>query len=439
MLVLPEDFKDQMKSMLGSDFNSFEHSLTKAAPTSIRLNLNKTNPEDYKSLSSVDWCPHGFYLDERPKFSLDPSFHTGSYYVQEASSMILDHILHQLDIPNQALAIDLCAAPGGKSTILADHMHKINGTLIANEVIRSRTKVLHENLVKWGYSHQIVTNSDSKYFTKTGVKADVVLLDAPCSGEGLFRKDSKAISHWSLDHVKHCSLRQQRIIKDGLALLKDGGYLIYSTCTYNEYENDKQISACCLESDVELVDLKTPVDWNVKKTEGGLRLFPHFIKGEGLFISVLQKTRQNTNQKSQRTNTSTRHKISKKEWATLESWVNHLNHNNIYKYQDQMIHYTGKISIEKLKGIRIYSYGRIIGRPVSNGFRPNPQWALSVNISDSLHKVELNEEMALNAIQHAIIPAVEKSSSWLLLTYKSNGLYFAKEHKANYKIQYPKF
>jgi 16S rRNA C967 or C1407 C5-methylase (RsmB/RsmF family) len=245
MIQLPLDFKQRMQAQLGAvNFALFEESLNAPTPVSIRLNPTKLKKE--LPLEKVAWAEQGYYLKERPLFVADPLWHAGAYYVQEASSMALEQAFKKIKELNngQLSLLDLCAAPGGKSTHIASLLNE-NDVLVSNEVIRTRVPVLNENLTKWGFPNIIITNSDSKDFEHCGEVFDVIVVDAPCSGEGLFRKDENAVNEWSTANAEMCSLRQKRIVDQIINCLKPGGFIIYSTCTYNPNENELQVKNLC--------------------------------------------------------------------------------------------------------------------------------------------------------------------------------------------------
>lgn len=200
MISLPPAFTERMQQLLGNESETFFQALVSESPTSIRLNPKKTANTDlpFPELLSrqVPWCSNGYYLKERPSFTSDPLLHGGAYYVQEASSMFLQVVLQQITGDTPLRVLDLCAAPGGKSTLLASNLPK-DSLLVSNEVIKSRASILKENIIKWGYDHIVVTNSDPNRFTGMKGAFDMILVDAPCSGEGMFRKDEKAITEWS--------------------------------------------------------------------------------------------------------------------------------------------------------------------------------------------------------------------------------------------------
>ncbi len=278
-----------MKALLGDEWPAFLNSFSLPAQVSIRLNPLK--PAALQG-NKVPWCSLGLYLPERPVFTLDPLFHAGAYYVQEASSMFLEQFIRQLHLGDKPLRIlDAAAAPGGKSTHLLSLMHP-ESLLVCNEVIQSRVPVLKENLTRWGYPNTIITSNDPADLGKLRGFFDVIVLDAPCSGEGLFRKDPSAVKHWSPANVQHCAHRQQRIIRNLWPALKQHGILIYSTCTYNKIENEEIISPWIEERAAEAVTLEVPAEWNIVRSSvstPGYRFYPHRVKGEGFFITALRK------------------------------------------------------------------------------------------------------------------------------------------------------
>ena len=292
-IKLPETFKQRMQSSLGdADFQLYCESFEQPVPVSLRINPLKWHEKP--GLQPVLWSQTGYYLPERPLFACDPLWHSGAYYVQEASSMFLEHVVRSIfqeEMPE--IVLDLCGAPGGKATHLSSIMDG-KGLLVANEVIRSRAVVLAENLRKWGQPNVVVTNNDPSHFAAIEGFFDLIVTDAPCSGEGMFRKNNAAINEWSESNVKLCADRQQRIISDVWAALKPGGILIYSTCTFNEAENEDNTFKFISNNEAESIKIDVPDQWNVVEThkEGvfGYRFFPHHVKGEGFFITAMRKT-----------------------------------------------------------------------------------------------------------------------------------------------------
>ena len=283
-------------------FERYLHSFEEDVPVSIRLNPMKMSEGRWKMEDAVPvpWCRNAYYLAKRPNFTFDPLFHAGCYYVQEAASMFLDEVLRQLlpaRLPNReglGVSLDLCAAPGGKSTLLRSAL-PADCVLYSNEPIRNRASILLENVTKWGYKNHHVTNLYPHDYRKSKMKFDLILCDVPCSGEGMFRKDEATISEWSPQNVEKCWQLQREIVSDAWECLGDGGILIYSTCTFNTKENEENIRWMLSEFDAEVVPIETKPEWNIT---GSLlsgfdapvyRFIPGITRSEGLFMCVLRK------------------------------------------------------------------------------------------------------------------------------------------------------
>ena len=299
-MQLPASFVDYARALLGeAEYNRFSTALLEdEQPVSIRLNPQKWDNSPFSILHSplkeVPWATGACYLDQRLTFTFDPLFHAGGYYVQEASSMFVEQAVRRY-LPERAVAVlDLCAAPGGKSTHLRSLL-PAGSLLVANEVMRNRVQVLAENLTKWGHPDVVVTNSDPAEFTSLEHLFDCILTDVPCSGEGMFRKDETAIGEWSPENVDLCWQRQRRILKDIWSCLKPGGLLVYSTCTYNTKENEENVRWIRDGLGAEVLSLDVPAGWGIT---GNLlagedfpvyRFLPHKTQGEGFFLAVLRK------------------------------------------------------------------------------------------------------------------------------------------------------
>ncbi len=289
--MLPLDFIDSMYTRLGTELDAFCQSL--ALPPTVSIRLNDKVPAGRIDILQADaaqqrvpWSSTGYYLSSRPQFTLDPLLHAGCYYVQEASSMFLEHVLRQF-VSRDAVALDLCAAPGGKSTILSQYLQ--DGLLVSNEVVRQRVFVLSENMQKWGNGNTVVTyNKVSDFARKLPNLFDCMLVDAPCSGEGMFRKDEQAQQQWTLKLVEQCAERQRDILREAWGALKPGGILIYSTCTFNEEENEKVVRYVVDELGATVLPVDIDPKWGI--TQGlGCHFYPHKTRGEGLYMCVLRK------------------------------------------------------------------------------------------------------------------------------------------------------
>lgn len=291
-MELPKTFVETTQAILEADYEAFQQALLTEPSVSVRLNTQR-GVQLRLHVDAVAWCPTGYYLNERPSFTFDPLFHAGVYYVQEASSMFLSQVI-RTQVQHPVVALDMCAAPGGKSTLLCDTLPK-GSLLVTNEYVRSRSQILAENITKWGNPNVFVTNNGAESFAALGPTFDFVLVDAPCSGEGMFRKDEVAIQEWSPSSVWQCVERQRSILSDVWQALKPGGLLVYSTCTFNLQENEGNVK--WLQDTFQAQVLPVPVEdsWGII---GSLaedfnapvyRFMPHKTRGEGLFMTVLKK------------------------------------------------------------------------------------------------------------------------------------------------------
>ena len=288
--ALPEAFIDRMRQQLGTEAESFFQAHQRDTPTSILKNPIKPVQGLIQEADQVPWNEHGAYLQERPSFIRDPLYQAGLYYSQEASSMVIGQVIEQHPFDHAPVCLDLCAAPGGKSLVLLNALQG-KGFLISNEIHRSRANILDENLLKWGHSNSAVTQSDAKVIAQLGARFDLILIDAPCSGEGMFRKDIVAIQEWTPGHVKACAIRQQGILEDIMPALKEGGILIYSTCAYSPEENEEMHGYLMRNG---MLPLKVEMDPNwgftaISAEKNAYQAFLHKVKGEGFFFSAYRK------------------------------------------------------------------------------------------------------------------------------------------------------
>lgn len=297
---LPEEFLKQMKQLLVKDYDKFCQAMNGTPETSIKINRRKCNDVKelgYENLQPVKWCSSGFYLQERPLFTANPLLHAGVFYVQDASSMIYEEVIHKimptlLDTSSRPRILDLCAAPGGKTTSIINSLPD-DSFVVANEYVPQRASILRENLIKWGYPNIAITNSPTKDICALQEMFDLIAVDAPCSGEGMMRKDDTAVNQWGYGLQNQCVSLQREILKDAYKALKPGGILIYSTCTFNRKENEENAEFITNELQMFPLDLDFPEQWGIGRgidTEiPCYRFMPHITRGEGLFLAVFRK------------------------------------------------------------------------------------------------------------------------------------------------------
>lgn len=294
MSAFPEDFVRQMEDTLGSGAAArLIEALQEPSPVSIRY--NDGSHHHFADGGKVAWCASGRYLQPpRPAFTFDPLFHAGDYYVQEASSMFIEQAYRRITAEEQPRRVlDLCAAPGGKSTLWRSLLPELS-LLVANEPLRPRAAVLAENMQKWGHPDVVVTSAWPAAFQALPAYFDVIAADVPCSGEGMFRKDAGAVGEWSLQNVAQCAARQRDIIRDVWPALRPGGFLVYSTCTFNRQEDEENVRFICQELGAEPVRIDVPEEWGIEGDTAGTDLpvyhfFPHRARGEGFSWLCFEK------------------------------------------------------------------------------------------------------------------------------------------------------
>ena len=294
-MQLPQAFISYTADLLGAErWECFLQSLHTPPATSIRFNPWKYRGGPlFSSLEPVPWCRQGYWLKERPNFTLDPLFHAGVYYVQEAGSLFLDHVLRDY-VSSPVLALDLCAAPGGKSTLMRAALPE-ESVLVSNEPDRRRANILLENMLKQGHPDVLVTHNSAADFQKTDWQFDLILTDVPCSGEGLFRREEKAVSEWNLANVHYCQQRQRQILQDIWPCLLAGGLLVYSTCTFNTLENEENVRFIAEELGAEVLPVSVRPEWKITGSllqgweQPVYRFIPGTTHSEGLFMAILRK------------------------------------------------------------------------------------------------------------------------------------------------------
>jgi len=421
-MVLPIQFIERTRQVLNDEYPAFENALDTVSPTSIRLN-NKTDyqPDGEK----VSWCESGCYLNERPLFTADPLLHAGAYYVQEASSMFLYQAVIQY-FAKADRVLDLCAAPGGKSTLLSQSL-SASSLLVSNEIVRQRAQILAENMTKWGNPNVVVTNNAAADFTQLKHYFDAIVVDAPCSGEGMFRKDANAINEWSVENVMNCVIRQREILNDVWDALKPGGVLVYSTCTYNREENEENVAWICNELGAQCIQLNN-VDENIVATDGGYRFYPHKVRGEGFFISVIRK--EDGNLQTPKFRIQPDKNAKKIESNVLPIQIIEPDIYVFYNIDNKIIAFNNK-QINELLFIRAKFNCLMAGVELfevkGKDFIPAHQLALLKILDKSTcTNVEVDYKTAIAYLKREAISLPEANIGYLLITYKSLALGWVK-------------
>lgn len=396
--------------------------------TSIRINPLK--PFSHQHSDRVEWWDEGFYLPQRPIFTLDPAFAAGAYYVQEASSMFVGWLTERLELPDNPMVLDLCAAPGGKTTLLSSIVGQ-SGVVVANETIRARASILAQNVQKWGDGNTVVTSADAASFGNLGALFDLVLVDAPCSGEGMFRKDPAAREEWSVDNVAKCAARSRRIVGDVWDSLSQGGYMIYSTCTFNRHENEHNASWIVRELGGEIVNFDNIPDGIVRNEGGGYNFYPHMVRGEGFYACVVRKT-SSSPLKAGKTN-----KITPKfgDRYTLRPMLYVEQSGSLYAYSTALY-----AMVEKLRSARIFMLyaGVELGVEIRGELKPAHSLALSPLVRPDLWpRASMELSQAIEYLRKGVVDASCLADGLNMICYDGLPLGFAKRIGARVNNMYP--
>jgi len=437
----PVPFTTRLKDQFGAEAALLLDSLTLSSPISLRINTARLRLPD--SLEKVPWCSSGYYLPERPQFTLDPLLHAGAYYVQEASSMFLEQAVRQsIDLGEPLRVLDLCAAPGGKSTLLAS-LIGADSLLVSNEVIRSRAEILAENLTKWGKPNVIVTNNDPRDFERLEGFFDMIVVDAPCSGEGLFRKDPEAMNEWSESSAAMCSERQRRILMDVWPALKPGGVLIYSTCTYNPAENEENIQWLSTQTDISPVDVDVAADWGVRtvdcgKNITGYQFMPHLTKGEGFFLCAVRKE-EGVEWQAGRKDKFPLQTAGKAEAVEAGKWL--LGERDLVLHQENLLAFPTDSRTAwgaVIQQLRIVQAGVLVAELKKKNLVPAHSLALSDIIdTKAFAEWELNLEEALKYLRKEEWPIDREKDGWQLMTFQGLALGWIKRIGTRFNNYYP--
>ena len=462
-MELPLEFREYAADALGEEIAGELCSNIESCEelTSVRVNPLKGGSlsgafsgESYMQVSPVQWSGLGHYISPRPVFTLDPLFHAGGYYVQEASSMYMELVRDAIEkhyaggngaaeesfFAQKLEALDLCAAPGGKSTHLASLIGS-DSLLVSNEVIKSRAVILADNIAKWGADNVVVTNNDPADFGAFAGHFNLIVVDAPCSGEGLFRKEPEAVKEWSPANVNLCAQRQQRILADIWPAMAPGGYLVYSTCTYNKYENDGNLAFLRDEFGAEIVELPLPEGSGIIRTPmGGAQFVPGRVKGEGQFMAIVRKSPEDEvvyasggkrNKKGG--------KEGKKGAVQFEKGCNYLPSGYKKILQGDLVKGYRESLYERIKfveeNLRVVLSGIAMATKKGKDYIPHADFALQGVVADmvaanslpaGIAAVEVGREDALKFLAKEPVVLPDAPLGYVLLVYGGLGLGFVK-------------
>lgn len=434
---LPIDFISNIEKKFDKDASIFIEALSNEQYPSIRFNPSKKCNLEWEG-KNIDWENNAIQLNEKPSFIFDPMWHAGAYYVQESSSMFIGEIFDQLYTTNQPTKVlDLCAAPGGKSTHLLSKM-KGEGLLISNEILPKRNAILRENIQKWGYENVVITQNKPIDFQKIPSFFDLILIDAPCSGEGLFRKNPNATTEWSQTNVDNCSYRQQSILEDILPCLANSGYLIYSTCTFETKENENQIDFLVEKHDLESVVLDIEKFKNITiantKNGSGYYFLPNNVEGSGFFVAVFRK--KGIPYQSKLIAKSSSNTLFS-DWLKMDEKFSILEKNNRHFIYPSMFFNT----IQQLfQNLYVTYLGIEIGEFKANKLIPAHPLALSHMVKPDFSFIEVDKKNALNYLKCLSFEPMYQSDykGWVLVKYMHLNIGWAKLIEGRINNYFPK-
>lgn len=439
------DFLSSLDGVIGFEKEAFIEAHTSHPPVSLRINPEKTFDVDEVFanpgiIGKVPWCNDGVYLKSRPVFTLEPLLHAGSFYVQEASSMFIDYAIHAVFSSRKNLkALDLCAAPGGKTTLLASS--PFFDTILANEIIQSRVGILMENLAKWGSNHVLVSNNDPEVVSQLGEQFDLVLVDAPCSGSGLFRKDEAAMDEWSTGAVELCSARQKRILQHAMTLVKDDGFLLYSTCSYSPSENEENADFILSSGVFATVNLHPSEDWGIVETESPLhnalcyRFYPNRLSGEGFFCTMFKKISGSCFEP-----TKVQYKIPA-EASIAQKWLKRDVAELGFHVKESTLYLLNQSSLESYlrwsSHLKIRKSGLKMGEIIRGELIPDHELSMSPMLSETLPEIELAKSDAIRFLRRDDVSISSSGSGWHIVRYLQHPLGWAKIVNERVKNHYP--
>ena len=442
---LPERFVETMRQTLGEDAEKLFAALDTEPAVSVRLNPAK--PAECFDGEAVGWCKWGKYLAERPQFTLDPLLHGGAYYVQEASSQFVAHLLANHDMEGKRV-LDMCAAPGGKTTIYSTLVGR-NGLVVANDISHSRAMALADNVQRWGMGNVVVTCNEPTHIGAFTHWFDVVAVDAPCSGEGMFRKMDEARSEWTPSSPDVCAERQREILAEAWRVLRPGGTLIYSTCTFNPTEDEGIVEWLMSEYGEELESadrVATEEEWGVVRSDVGVfqcfHFYPHKARGEGFFAAVARKCDGTVRRSMPKARRKLFSQCAKADVKELSRWVDDASEHSFMLVGEDIYAYNSAVAeavVTLSENLSVVYSGVAMGRIFKQKLKPEHPLALYVGLNrDVVPIVDVSLEDALDYLRRNDIAASQFEEGINVVGYKSTPIGFVKRIGARCNNMYPK-
>lgn len=452
--MLPHDFLNRMQNMLGDEYGEFLESLCREKVRALRVNVLKGEKDEFLerasfALRQVPWEETGFYYGNEDQPGKHPYHEAGVYYIQEPSAMVPGRLLEAA--PGERV-LDLCGAPGGKSTQIACAM-KGKGLLICNEIHPGRARILSENIERMGVRNAVVTNETPKKLAEYfGSYFDRIMVDAPCSGEGMFRKNEEACEEWSLENVNMCGLRQDEILDFGASMLRPGGRMVYSTCTFAPWENEGSISRF-LKSHPEFSIISAEktqgmgegrAEWAEEAARGldkTIRLWPHRTEGEGHYAAVLQKEGSVPEGWRGGSLGGIQKGTAEKECGEFMEFckdsLSHALKGDLLKFGEQL--YLMPQEMPLLRGLKVLRPGLHLGTLKKNRFEPSHALALALRPEEVRRVYALTSQDSRTAayLQGQTFEA-QGEKGWYLITVDGYSLGWGKLAGGIMKNHYPK-
>lgn len=445
MINLPEKYKERMKTLLGDEYEAYESSLREPPIKAFRVNTDKISVEDFEKIcpfphEKIPYCENGFYFNY-DKIGNHPFHHAGMIYIQEPGAMAPAECVN---INPDWAVLDTCAAPGGKSTQLKNKLGE-NGVLVSNEIIPSRCKILTGNIERLGLRNVITTCADTEHLTRLFHKEfDLIMVDAPCSGEGMFRKEEIAVSEWSEENVRMCAERQSEILDNAIRLLKDGGYIIYATCTFSIEENEMVIDSFLKKNpEFELTQVTPRVS---ESTCDGIffegceaenihfcrRFYPHKSKGEGQFMAVLKNTVEPSLRKADIKKGKTKECPAITEF--LDSVLTEYDKSNVIVNGNKVNYFSPDFTVPNA----FFSCGVTVGEIKKNYIQPHHQFFMAMG-KDFKRKIDLEPDSPeLMKYLHGEEITANMENGWAVVTVNGCTVGGIKVVSGKGKNHYPK-
>ncbi|WP_306641358.1 methyltransferase RsmF C-terminal domain-like protein [Sanyastnella coralliicola] len=428
---LPTDFVSRLERQFPDHAAQIIEAMHGVPRTAINYNTQK--PTNQRIGKPLTWNPHGRFVDAEKQFALDPLWHAGAYYVMEPGSQSLASMLSLLSMEEGAWRVlDLCAAPGGKTTVILNHLND-QSLLVSNEIHRQRSQILLENSIKWGRSNHLVSNASPDDLTNSGASFDLIVIDAPCGGEGMFRKDHNARAEWSEDNVAMCAARQEDILDAAKQLLAPDGVIIYSTCTLASAENDNQLKRLLDSGEFELLegwDQLSFAEAGALQTECGWQFAPGLTESEGLFISAIQLKKGGKQERPA--------KERYQRWKGENTWFDHLDSSHVFdvKGNPRFIEEDVLLTLEQLQGAKIPVLKAGIGLARAKGKHLVPDHELAMWSQQQKEAIELDETAALDYLR-AQSGRAAYPKGWQLVSFEGMNLGWMKSVGDRWNNHYP--